>query len=123
MINVPSAVFTGREGNIPLSVYLHGKKQGSLDQAEYVDTTVIPPVDSSSTNIKVYPNPSAAFITVETQNPDAIRMIDMTGKLVYINENPIQKTIINTLPFSNGIYVIQVLKGGKFYQKKIWVTH
>jgi hypothetical protein len=122
MITVPNAVFANREGNFPLSVYLHGKKQGSLDQAEYVDTTVTPPADSS-TNVKVYPNPSATFITVETQNPDAIRIIDMTGKLVYLNENPIQKTIINTMPFANGIYVIQVLKEGKSFQKKILVTH
>ena len=123
MINVPTAVFTNREGNFPLSVYFHGKKQGTLDQAEYVDTTVVPPVDSSSNSIILYPNPSSSFITVESENPESIRILDMTGKLVYKKEKPAQKTTINTLVFSNGIYVVQVVKAGKSYQKKFLVMH
>jgi hypothetical protein len=121
MITVPTAVFANREGNFPLSVYFHGKKQGLLDQAEYVDTTVVPPVVSS--DLILYPNPSSSYITVESQNAESIRILDMTGKLVYKKENPAQSMTINTQVFSNGIYVVQVMKAGKLYQKKFLVIH
>ena len=121
MITVPTAVFANREGNFPLSVYFHGKKQGLLDQAEYVDTTVVPPVVSS--DLILYPNPSSSYITVESQNAESIRILDMTGKLVYKKENPAQSMTINTQVFSNGIYVVQVMKAGKSYQKKFLVIH
>jgi hypothetical protein len=60
---------------------------------------------------------------VESENPESIRILDMTGKLVYKKEKPAQKTTINTLVFSNGIYVVQVVKAGKSYQKKFLVMH
>lgn len=122
MITVPNAVFANREGNFPLSVYLHGKKQGLLDRAEYVDTTINQPVDSASVML-VYPNPSNNYVTVETQNADAIRMLDMTGKLMYYNMKPAFTSTINTSRFSNGIYVVQVIKSGKSFQKKLMVVH
>ncbi|WP_448607413.1 peptide-N-glycosidase F-related protein [Paenimyroides ceti] len=94
-INVPAAVFTGGEGNFPLSLFFFSQDvEGtvSIEDIKYVDYSL-------------YPNPSSDFLTVNaSEKLREIVLYDLSGKQV------LQSTA-NTLDISilaSGMYVAKI---------------
>ena len=70
-----------------------------------------------SLNIVIYPNPAENYINISieepTLNPDVIRIIDFSGKIVY--EEPLETGIKNVLISKNlihGVYIVNLLSKG-----------
>jgi len=115
-IEVPDAVFTGGQGNLPLSVYLQGKTSETIDNTSFLDTIVI---------IKnVYPNPANSFFTIETfgAKADGIVVYDALGRTVLNKRESFNSTIINTSNYRPGIYFVGVIKSGQIKYRKIMIT-
>jgi hypothetical protein len=121
-IRVPDAVFTGAQGNFPLSVYLHGKTSGTIDPADTVDTSV----NVQPGGIKLYPNPvshsSGPELTVETKAALVIRIIDELGRVVFKKERPADRSQISTNGWMPGVYIIQAFFSNKWVSKKFIVA-
>jgi hypothetical protein len=111
-ISVPSAQFVGQQGNIPVSLYLHGKTSGWL-------ATGISEVKEES--IIVYPNPSKSSFTVELENTNAsITISDIHGRTL-IYQDKVQ--FINHFDLDkNGVYFIHVKTNNSTITKKLIVN-
>lgn len=120
-INVPDAIFTGAQGNFPLSVYLHGKTSGTIDPVDPVDTSV----NISPGSVKVYPNPAGRLsgenLTVEAKAAVSMRITDESGRLVYKKERPAERTRININGWESGLYIIQVFFQTNTLSKKLLI--
>ena len=115
-IAVPDAVFTGAQGNFPLSVYLQGKTSETIDNSSILDTLII---------IKnVYPNPANSFFTIETfgAKADGIVIYDALGRTVLNKPESFNSTIINTSNYRPGIYFIGVIKSGRIKYRKLMIV-
>ncbi len=103
MITVPDAVFTGGQGNFPLSVYFQGKTSGTLA----ADRTA-----GSLPALSVYPNPAAQQLTVTNGSADRITGITLcntVGSVVY-RSGPVQtaKLVIPLGDVAPGLYLMHV---------------
>lgn len=59
-------------------------------------------------SIKVYPNPATSQITVEANGVKSLVIIDMLGKIVYSNENPNTKEVIDISNLTKANYFIKI---------------
>ena len=103
MITVPTAVFTGAQGYIPLSLYFQGKTSGMLSVK---DATI------TKSSFSVYPNPAQGIVTVEQKGNlsiKGIRVYDALGKNVFtkaqLNHAQYQ---IATADYASGLYLIHM---------------
>ncbi|TVR42567.1 MAG: T9SS C-terminal target domain-containing protein [Cryomorphaceae bacterium] len=76
-------------------------------------------VDKNQLNFSVYPNPSNGIIFLETGDvqPEFVRIIDMTGKIV-MTPNP-QDRQIDIHQLVPGTYLLQMAAKGNLYSKKL----
>jgi hypothetical protein len=88
------------------------------------DCAALASIESIETNsLSVYPNPASTIVTISELVADqSLKVIDITGKVVF-------QTIVNssTIDFDittieNGIYIIQVEQNGAVAQKKLVVN-
>jgi hypothetical protein len=111
MIRVPTAVFTGGQGNFPLSLYFQGKTAGLL--------TGLNDFIVEDHTFSIYPNPTNGQFTIDLPEENAeITVTDMLGKQI-LKKQAIQNTIILQLE-NNGVYIVYVrTKDGISAQKVI----
>jgi hypothetical protein len=88
-------------------------------------TTGLNPIKLTQKEVKIYPNPSDSFITVQLVNPiknAIVQVYDLTGKLVA------EETITNTLKLKTSdlipqTYLLHIIQEGKsIYHQKIVVN-
>jgi hypothetical protein len=71
--------------------------------------------DSQKNQIKIYPNPSSDFITIENvEDLKTVRIFDLTGKLV----KQTQAKEINIQNFAKGQYIMNVYTGNEIISRK-----
>ena len=71
--------------------------------------------DSQKNQIKIYPNPSSDFITIENvEDLKTVRIFDLTGKLV----KQTQAKEINIQNFAKGQYIMNVYTGNEIVSRK-----
>jgi len=65
---------------------------------------------SASGGIKIYPNPTAAEFTIESNNNSAkvIQVTDLTGRVIVSSTNNSEKVNVNLGSFANGIYYVKI---------------
>jgi aminopeptidase N len=76
-----------------------------------------------STKAKIYPNPATAFFTVDNQEKiDEIKVFDVSGKIVFIQNNVNQKTVqVNSNSWPVGTYMVQIKSGNRTQLMKVLV--
>lgn len=72
--------------------------------------------DSSSTEIKIYPNPVKDILTLTNTSNEEYKIYDMSGRLV--SAGNLESGTVNVNKLTNGIYVIQVGGFAKQFIKK-----
>jgi len=79
---------------------------------------------------QLYPNPASDYLHLEVNSPDfleeaEVRIYDMTGKLLLNKQlTAVQNEDItfNVSDFSNGIYIVNLVSGGKISTKKVVIS-
>ncbi len=68
--------------------------------------------DNEKSAIVVWPNPTKGNVTVEGISIKSIRIIDNTGRMVFLKNNatPVSNATIDTKSLANGIYFIQIIQ-------------
>lgn len=76
-------------------------------------------VGKNKLDFNVYPNPSSGFIFLETGDvqPEFVRIVDMTGKVV-MTPNP-QDRQVDIHRLAPGTYLLQIAADGSLYSKKV----
>lgn len=70
--------------------------------------------------LQIYPNPTSAFITVETNRlVDVIEVYNVIGSIVASIQNPAQKQDIDFSLFASGIYNVVIRKDGNLQNRKV----
>ena len=81
--------------------------------------------------MKIYPNPSAEFVTLsfgnDTSNEGVVEIINQNGKLIYsknikIEQNQELQINLNTI-LSEGAYYLRILTGNKTLITKKIIKH
>jgi hypothetical protein len=67
----------------------------------------------ASSDVKVYPNPTAGEFTIEHNNSNSktIEVVDITGKLIYTATTTQQSTNVSLKGFASGIYYAKIYTG------------
>ncbi len=91
-------------------------------------TTSIGEIATESNALKVYPNPASAQLVVDFSTIDGVQQIkinDLTGKLIYSENNIIakQSTNLDVSEWSEGIYFVRVETTNTSIVRKIVVNH
>ncbi|WP_262913064.1 zinc-dependent metalloprotease [Chryseobacterium sp. MEBOG07] len=83
-----------------------------------VKTSEDKPTDenSSSTEIRLYPNPVKSILTLTNTSNEQYKIYDMSGRLV--SEGNLESGTVNVNKLTNGTYVIQIGKFTKQFIKK-----
>ncbi len=73
---------------------------------------------------RVFPNPANGVIHVQMEAAaNQMSLIDMTGKVVYTNNQPGANQEIEVSNLKNGVYVLQIEQNGKMYQTRVVVSN
>ncbi len=114
LIRVPAAVFVGKQGNFPLSLYFHGRTEGTV--------SVINSVQDEENLFAIYPNPTQKEFSVELfAEQGEITLRDMLGRQVLVITAT--KGINNLTIEQEGIYIIDIKTKDKTVRKKLVVSH
>ncbi|CCG52403.1 Protein of unknown function precursor; putative adhesin [Flavobacterium indicum GPTSA100-9 = DSM 17447] len=82
-------------------------KAGSVMTTGTTCTTLgNPDFVNNSSELKIYPNPSNGYFTIETEEELSITVYDLIGKLIYTNKAKIGINQIDLNNFENGIYIL-----------------
>jgi hypothetical protein len=99
---------------------------GNLSLKDSMSAVNISKSGSKNENLKIYPNPSDGIFTIELNktesNKVSIEILDITGKLVYINDYPVMgtlKEIIDLQNLNKGMYFLRVKEEEKISTVKI----
>jgi len=80
--------------------------------------------DITELGFNIYPNPSNGLINVEISkefNAGSIKIIDMTGRVVYIEQLTQNKNSIDISKHSSGMYILNIQIDNKIYNSQIIV--
>lgn len=68
-------------------------------------------------NLLLYPNPVGEVLTIRSDRPvTAVKIYDLTGKLVYSKEHATEIETVRTTTLNTGVYIVELEKDGA------WVT-
>ncbi len=99
LIRVPAAVFTGQQGNFPLSLYFQGTTTGIISS---IDKNM-----EENNLFSIYPNPSTGEFKIDLFTDFAeIIVTDMFGKQIIKNQTTENSTILNL--DVNGLYIVYI---------------
>lgn len=73
-----------------------------------VSTVLATNTFESSTKLKLYPNPSTGIVKIASENEVQVRIIDLLGKVVYINNNTTNNSNMDLSNLSKGIYLVKI---------------
>jgi len=78
--------------------------------------------EKTNIDLKLYPNPANNFVTI-TNIPigSKLKVIDISGKLVYNSIIESEQTTISTMDIVNGVYIIQVENNGEVVNRELVV--
>ena len=78
--------------------------------------------DIQNNNISIFPNPSTGIINIDlidNQDIIEIKIIDLSGKIVYQNKNVLNQNKINLSEYNKGLYFVNFYKKNTFFTEKI----
>ncbi|WP_312993885.1 peptide-N-glycosidase F-related protein [Chryseobacterium flavum] len=104
---IPTAVFNQQQGDVFLSVYMQSKSNTTLDVK-----------DIKVTDINIYPNPTADYVTIQSKSEVAsITVFSVDGKRL---AETYMENRIDLSHYSTGVYFLNiVLKDGTTFKHKI----
>ena len=115
MIRVPDAIFTGTQGNFPLSLYFQGKTSGVIAGINELS------VDNSL--FTVYPNPASEHVSIacnDDSQMNEITILNLVGEVVLNKKNPSVNTLtIDLADFSPGFYTLSIKTGSGNFARKL----
>lgn len=86
-------------------------------------TTGISSFNKNDFAYDIYPNPANEIVTITNlPNGSTLRILDVTGKVVYSSVINNEQTTISTTEFVNGVYIIQVTNNGAVATRKLVVN-
>lgn len=69
---------------------------------------------------RIYPNPAVDFLTIELKKEiDLLRILSVDGQEVYAQTQPQLNNQIDISSFRTGLYLIQMMTGGRSYTKTV----
>lgn len=113
--------------DLQVVVFVQDMTTGVIFQSEWADISGYASIteNSSSLNLKVYPNPSSDIVNIEMNNNlsdhASLKVINILGKTI-LEKSVSNKTEITTIDFSNygkGIYLVELRSGEIFSTKKV----
>jgi hypothetical protein len=73
--------------------------------------------------VEFYPNPARNFVTITNIHSHSdVRIMDMTGKIVYTNFVADNQLTVNASEFNNGVYFLEIIHKGKSIDNKKMVV-
>jgi len=104
-IEVPQAVFVGKEGYIPLSLYFQGKTNGTI-----AENTGISSIMNNNTSIIVHPNPVSTELHVKLATPETVNytIYNVIGQIVLQGKLQKDSETINVESLSKGMYFLKI---------------
>jgi hypothetical protein len=112
-IYVPTAEFVNKEGDIPLTAYVQGKR---VPQA----TTGISEAENLNAATRIFPNPSSDFFTIESDRiVKEVKLYTLLGQEVYTSSS--SSVSINSL--EAGVYSVKILFEGGLQVVKLFIKN
>ena len=93
-----------------------------IDYVRVYQNTSLSIVDEFTDKFSVYPNPTADFIEIKTnENIDKVALYSSLGQLVLRKENPLKQIDIKNI--TTGFYILKIYSGNKIATKKIIIEN
>lgn len=75
----------------------------------------------SSSAIQIFPNPATSFISVRTKGQFAVEVSDISGKVIFSQNQFNQEADLKTDDWKPGLYLVKIVKDDTQSIHKIWV--
>ena len=76
-----------------------------------------------NSNFQIYPNPVSESLNVKGVGIFSLKLYDLTGRVVLVQNNIKESTHINMSEIANGIYCAEIISGKSTLSKKIVISH
>lgn len=86
-------------------------------------TRVLDISDAEAANISLFPNPVSSSVTFSGATGSRVQILDMSGRMIYCQENISENQIVDVSSFANGIYIVRISQGNMLVAKKMIVSH
>jgi len=89
-----------------------------LDTTTYADSTIVNTMTLSKADIKIYPNPTTTFISIQTKNEATVIISDLSGRMLHEEILNAGNNIVNTEALPLGMYlgVIQLTDKNYYFR-------
>lgn len=120
-IHKPWMIFDD-DNNLFISFGL-GSMQNQLRVLKYSPTANIVNNEKLSSQIHIFPNPASEIVHINNIPENAtLRIIDLTGKVMYEQKGLNSFESVNISGFTNGVYLVQIKNKGSISNKKLIVN-
>jgi hypothetical protein len=95
----------------------------TADGEDFVSVEVTSVSESVNGDLKVYPNPANAMLSVEAEGLEQVVVYNMTGQVVYFKACDEDGVVISTADFVPGVYAISIKSANGTTAKRFTVMH
>ena len=104
-----AGTFVEEMTDLRIVVFVQPINLKNVYQSAYsTETTLATTTTEKISSVKLYPNPSKGFVTVETKNAVTITVIDLLGKTVFAKNNLENQSSVDLSNLSKGIYMVKL---------------
>lgn len=124
LVNEPTPMSTNHAQEIA-SIKQYIKARLTWLDAQWFSTNCVFPVSVnnaiSENEVSIYPNPTSSMLNVEmpNKNNSSIKIIDVSGRIIYSQIVSQKNTTIDLSKFNKGIYFVEVKNNQQSYVRKI----
>lgn len=95
------------------------KSMGFIDNVKILGEALSLNEVENNVSFGVYPNPANDFVTISDANGSEVRILDMLGRTLITKSVKSSNETISIDNLNNGMYMIQIVKGGKASTQKL----
>ena len=104
----PNKIHTEDLSDLEVIVFVQNMSNKMIMQAAKATNLLATSTFETANKVKLYPNPSTGIVKITTENIVKVQVVDVLGKVVYINNSISNNTNIDLSNLQKGVYLVKI---------------